>query len=410
MVNIIKEKTFGSEFGRAVGTGLGEGASEGFAKAVQLKQDKKKLDQENEEIYKHTNIRLSSTNPELRKIEFAEKLKLQAAEQEKKSDNDYYDRLFGGNNQKPNMQQSSNITPDEDKAERNGFNPLNITDEMILRSGKKGDKLRAIRNDARIQQEKDQKQNKEYEDRVREKQNVKNILRETGDYDEDELERLSETMDPTTARQKIKKQTEPKPYESTADKLAVERTYKYIDDVQAKAKESEVKLRSLQEGMELHKAGATGWKITNALADYFGNEALRDPKSAAFNASMKSQYSGIAQTVGGKVSNFEFQTFQGRIAQAEQSPKTAEALMISAEMENKINIKESEILNRIREEYFEKGEPLPFHNLDIMVQKELRPYADLIMHQTNDKLGNLLNPTSESRRNQYQDILNEDWK
>jgi hypothetical protein len=77
MVNIIKEKTFGSEFGRAIGTGLGEGGSEGFAKAVQLKQDKKKLDQENEEIFKHTGIRLTSTNPEMRKLEFAERLKTQ---------------------------------------------------------------------------------------------------------------------------------------------------------------------------------------------------------------------------------------------------------------------------------------------------------------------------------------------
>lgn len=188
------------------------------------------------------------------------------------------------------------------------------------------------------------------------------------------------------------------PYETESDKIDAKRTGDYINSVAEKGKSADIKLRGINEGMELLKQGATGFKIGNYLADYFDVPALRDPKSSAFNAAMKSQYTGIGDIVKGKVSNFEFQTFQGMIADAENNPKAAELLLVSAKMEAMINQKEREIVDAKRMDYYNKGEKMP-PNFDIQVRKELQPYADLIMHQTNEEMRNIISPTQKGNPN-----------
>lgn len=246
-----------------------------------------------------------------------------------------------------------------------------------------------------------EKQDKEFNERIREKDAVKSLLRETGDYDEGELEDLSTIYDLPTARALNLKKKEPSPYEPTSQKLAAERTDRFITDVTNRGRSAEEKMRGLNEGWALHKAGGTGYKFTNTLADYFGNEALRDPASKGFNAAMKSQYHGMGDIVKGKVSDNEFNTFKQRIASAEDTPEAAEILMISAMMEAQINIKEMELLNQKRMEYYEKGESPPA-DFDLQVMNELRPYADMIMHQTSNRINNVLNPTKKNNENKAQ--------
>ena len=50
MVQIIKEKTFGSEFGKAFGTGLGQGIEKGYEKATSTKEKMAALKKENEDL------------------------------------------------------------------------------------------------------------------------------------------------------------------------------------------------------------------------------------------------------------------------------------------------------------------------------------------------------------------------
>lgn len=189
------------------------------------------------------------------------------------------------------------------------------------------------------------------------------------------------------------------PYETESDKIDAKRTGSYIDKTLERGNAADQKMRGLNEGMGLLRQGATGAKLNNWLADYFDVPALADPKSKAFNAAMKSQYSGIGDIVKGKVSNFEFQTFQGMIADAADSPQAAELLLVSAMMENQISQKERDIVNELREQYYEKGQKVP-PNFDILVKKQLQPYADLIMHETNQRMRNIINPTKKDNPNQ----------
>jgi len=83
MVQIIKERSFGSEFGRSLGTGLGEGFSQGVEESYKNKSKMAELQKENEDIYKATGIKLQGVTPETRKLEYSEKLKAQAKEKER---------------------------------------------------------------------------------------------------------------------------------------------------------------------------------------------------------------------------------------------------------------------------------------------------------------------------------------
>ena len=196
-------------------------------------------------------------------------------------------------------------------------------------------------------------------------------------------------------------------YESESSKRDAKRTQDFIDETNSKGRTADIKMRGLNEGYELWKQNATGAKLGNYLADYFGVDALKDPKSVAFNAALKAQYSGISDIVKGKVSNFEFQTFQGMIADASDSPQAAEALLVSAMMEAKISQAERDLVSKKRQEYYDKGEDPP-KNFDIQIEKELRPMADLILQETNQKLKNILSPTKKNNPNT--EILNKVWE
>lgn len=72
MIQVLpKARSFGEEFGRAIGTGAGQG----FSDVAGEYRKQKELARENEDIFKATGIRLSSLDPDMRKMEFSEKLK-----------------------------------------------------------------------------------------------------------------------------------------------------------------------------------------------------------------------------------------------------------------------------------------------------------------------------------------------
>jgi len=76
MVQVLpKVRSFGEEIGGA----LGKGAGLGFAEAMQSREEKKKLEEENKAILRETGIDLSGvSDPEARKAAFVQKLKEQA--------------------------------------------------------------------------------------------------------------------------------------------------------------------------------------------------------------------------------------------------------------------------------------------------------------------------------------------
>jgi hypothetical protein len=328
--------------------------------------------------------------PEFQKIAYEAKLKSEASKQSSEGLKGFLAGLGGEEGMK--------------------IDPSGITDEQIIQADlmKKGlgSQLRNLRNDALSQREREEKSDEKHQERIREKESVKRLLRETGDYDEEELEEASKVYDVPTARQLLLNKKEPSPYEPTSKKLAAQRTNKFIDSVMSKSTSSKEKQRALEIGMSLSKAGATGYKLQHTLAEYFQNPALDSPEAKIFNAAMKSQYHGFGDIVKGKVSDNEFKTLGKRIAAAEDSPQAAEGLILTAMMENAINIKEGEIVERLRQEYFDNGESEP-PNFDIIVNKELRPYADLIVAKTNNDLLNLLNPTKKNSPNQ--EVLNGIW-
>lgn len=360
-------------FMQSVMGGLSEGIPKGIERYQQLSQQK---------ALKEKFPELAGLPPELQKIALTEQLRGQSKENLLKQKQEMFASKFG----------NSKTGSDENKK-----SIADLSREEALELENMGFKGISSARESAV------KENEKHADRIREKQAVKNLLRETGDYDEEEMEQLSESYDVPTARALNLKKKEPPIYEPEAQKLAAQRTDKYITSVEAKGRAAEEKLRGLEEGMMLHKQGATGFKLTNKLSEYFKNPALADPASKAFNAAMKSQYSGIGDIVKGKVSNFEFQTFEKRIATAEDSPQAAEALMVSAMMESKIAKKEMELTEELRRKYYEQGKSPPA-DFDLEVSKDLRPYADLILAQTNKQLLNILNPTKKEK------FKEEDWQ
>lgn len=375
------------------------GFAEGLPGAIKKYQGQKlaqqNMQQENEAA-KRAGYDLSGfTDPKLRQQRQASALQGQREKSE-------YEREFQGK-QQLQKEKFEQLGYGQGNQQQNQMNdPSLITDEQILQATAVdkayGTQLRNLRNDAIAKKKAEETSEKTHAERVQEKNAVKELLRETGNYDEDELEHLSEFYDVPTARALNLQKKEPSLYEPTAQKLAAERSNKFINEGEERGRIADEKIRGVEEALTLHKQGATGFKLMNWLGDYFDNPALKDPASIGFNAAMKSQYSGISSIVGGKVSNFEFQTFQGRIASAEHSPKSAEILLISSKMESQIAQKERDIINQKREEYYEKGISPPA-NFDIEVMKELRPYADLIMHKTNEDILNVLNPTKKNNAN-----------
>ena len=200
---------------------------------------------------------------------------------------------------------------------------------------------------------------------------------------------------PASARA-VTKKAEPQ-YEKESEKLAAQRTSKYIGNVEEHAKTAQDDLLALNLMDSLGEAGATGFKVENALADYLESkgvknvEAIRNPLSKAYNSVSKILMGGFGDIVKGKVSNFEFGIFKGMLAQAEDRPEAAKAMIESQRLIRNIDIAENQILQEIIQSYEDKGQSPP-SNVTNMVEKRLRPIADQMTRETTDRMRNILKP------------------
>lgn len=372
MIQVIEAAAPKRNMWGEVGSQLAGGIAEGYEKSQEKKKQAAQLSQENEAIKKNYGIDLSGIkNPETRKIIISEQLKSQGKQNEYKTGLSFFDKI---NQEKKSAGQETE--PSKKYSE----------DEILATS--------FVKPAAATQMRKHNENIDKKEKTDLEKSSSQFLLEEAG-YEPEEATDLSKKIDYNTAKTLHQNKKGKGQYEPEAQKLAAQRTNKFIDSSEAAGKASDEKLRGIEEGMALHKQGATGFKLTNYLAEKFDIPSLADPASKGFNAAMKSQYHGIADIVKGKVSNFEFATFEKRIATAADSPQAAEILMISSAMESQISRKQRDIVNEKRMQYYEKGEEPP-PNFDIEVLRELQPYADLILHQTNEKINNVLNPTSKT--------------
>jgi hypothetical protein len=246
--------------------------------------------------------------------------------------------------------------------------------------------------------ERESKVKETQEKRNQEIASTKELLNQTGKYTPEEVEKLSKKLTPVDART-IAKPQEPV-YEKESDKLAAKRVDSYISDVEDQGKAAARDIGTLDLMENLGDEGATGFKVQNALADWAtekgipGAEALRDPLSKAFNTVSKGLFANITKYVGGKVSNFEFGVFKGMIAQAEDSPQAAKAMVVAQKLPKQIQVAEDDVMQQVLNEYREKGESIPT-NINNIVQKRLKPIADQLTREASDKILNIVKPRTK---------------
>lgn len=241
----------------------------------------------------------------------------------------------------------------------------------------------------------------------------RSLLKGTGKYSDEEIEVMANSMTPQDIRTHVG-QLNPV-FEKESDKLAAKRVNNYIEEVEGAAKNAQTDLTALDIMENLSDQGATGFKAQNALADYleskgFKNlEGLREPGSKAFNSVAKVFMRSFGETVKGKVSDNEFKTLKGMLAQAEDRPESAKAIMMTQRLLRNIDIKQREIMEDIQNELIAEGKSPYQFNLNSMVEKRLRPIADAMTAQTNQNLRALLYPSKipEGRRARLDDIYND---
>lgn len=243
----------------------------------------------------------------------------------------------------------------------------------------------------------------------KEEGDTRQVLLDSGKYKAEEIEeKIKGGLTPTSARA-ISKPIE-QPFEKESDKLAAKRTSEYIGEVETGAKSAQGDLIALNTLDSLGDIGATGFKVENAFADYLESkgyknvEALRNPLSKAFNSVSKALMAGFGDIVKGKVSNFEFATFKGMLAQAEDSPQAAKAMIEAQRLIRQISITENELMQEIIKGFDAEGKSPPA-NLGFQVQQRLRPIADEMARQTNDKLRNILRPQEKIKNKALLDKL-----
>ena len=320
MIQIIQEKTFGSDFGTALGAGLGKGMSEGFETAEASKKQMADIAKENEEIYNATGIKLRGVTPETRKAEFTHALKLKQEEHKQglkqERQQGFLEKLYGGNQQQPKSQQT-----------QQEFDPGQISDENILEATSidpaLGRELRAAKDTA---------------------------LREN---------RLNK-----------KESTEYKRDEQIA-KSQAQADIKYNQDLQSSKRQHEIKNQTLNRLEELNKKGVTG-KPFEKILEKSGLIALTSEGRREFAAEQKNLITDIRSILGSQFSTFEFQTILNAFPSPDFS-KEANAAIIK-NLKDFQNIKDQEyiIANALKKE---NGGKLP-DDYQTKVNERVQEYAE----------------------------------
>lgn len=229
-----------------------------------------------------------------------------------------------------------------------------------------------------------------------EEKDVRQVLQASGKYTPEQIEEMTKGgLSPVSAR------TIAKPVEATfekeSEKLSAQRANNYINKVEGSASTAQNDLVSLGIMRTLGNEGATGFKAQNALADYleskgFKNvDALRNPLSKTYNSVAKALFPGMQDIIKGKVSNFEFGILKSMIAQAEDSPQAADAMVELQMLTKNLDVAENQIMQNLLRDYESKGQSPP-GNIGYQVEERLRPIADQMTRESVDRVKKILKP------------------
>lgn len=234
----------------------------------------------------------------------------------------------------------------------------------------------------------------------RERNDAKAILELSGQYTPEQINKAVKSgISPTSART-VSRPAAEATYEKTSDKLAAERASKYIGEVENAAKSAQGDIVGLDIQDALGKEGATGFNKRNASVDWMQEKgiisentarALKDPKSVTYNSVSKIQMRSFGEIVKGKVSDREFATLRGMLAQAEDSPEAAEAMVETQRLIRNISIAENEMMQNIIRESADQGKGPP-SDIAYQTEKRIRPIADQLSRQSTAKIQKILRP------------------
>lgn len=362
MVDIIKEKTFGSEFGRALGGGLGEGFAKGAEEAKNTKQRMVELAKENKKIYEDTGIILTSTNQKMREKEFSAKLKAQndkeLLDQKYEKKNDLIKDIYGnkqnptqdfGNqinpkeklpsfmdqlqNEQTTSQDQMNIPDEMQNQNEGGFDASQLTDEQIARAYAAdhdlGAEMRAAKN-AAIKQK---------------NENRKHDL---------DLKKIS----PEHQRQQH------------LESAQAQADVKYNQQLQEASKQHALKEQTLNRLEKLNQKGVTG-KPYEKLLEKSGLVAFTSDGRREFAADVKNLITDIRSILGAQFTGFEFQTILNAYPSADFSKGANEAIIKNLKDFQDIKSKEVEFSRDIKKE---NGGKIP-QDFQSLVNERVHEYA-----------------------------------
>lgn len=283
------------------------------------------------------------------------------------------------------------------------------TEQARAKAAESENKKLAAENKAKAKKEADEAK------LVADRDQARVILEASGKFTPDQVEKMVEGGLKTTGALGLIKPEGEAQFEKESDKLAAQRVSKYITETEDSAKVAQGDLMALDLQDDLARQGATGFKLQNAVADFleskgFKNvEALRDPLSKAYNSVSKTLMRGFGDIVKGKVSNLEFGTLRGMLAQAEDTPEAAAAMVEVQRLIRKINIEENRIMQGFIAEDREK-ERSPGPEIQHKVDQALRPIADQYTRESSEKIKNILNPRTNVKNEELNEKLwNEAW-
>jgi len=250
---------------------------------------------------------LAGMSPEMQKAAIPQLLKGRQGQQQMQQKQGYLDQLFGGQGQRQQQGMGDELSQVQQlqqggQGNGQGFDPASIPDEVIAR---------AAAVDPNI---------------ARSLQHAKDVaLRErsagkTREFNEDKITGAQAQAD-----------------------------VKYNQDLQATARQHELKEKTLTKLEQLNKKGVTG-KPYEKLLEKFGLVALTDTGRREFAAETKNLITDIKSILGGQFSQFEFQTILNAYPSADFSQDANAAIIANLKDFQDIKTKEVEFANQIKKE------------------------------------------------------------
>ena len=301
-------------FAQRLNAGLGQALS----MAQQMQQQKQQS-----QAYEQLGIP-PGTPPELAKVYLGEMLKQQGKEKILGQKQGYLDQLFGGQGQQQQPRMGQQLAQGEQAQPEaqempQGFDPANIPDEAIAR---------AAAVDPNV---------------ARSLQHAKDVaLREKSAKESRELSREKFEEQKRKASPEYQREEKVTASQAQAD-------VKYNQELQAAARQHELKENTLNKLEQLNKKGVTG-KPYEKLLEKFGLTALTSTGRREFAADVKNLITDIKSILGGQFSQFEFQTILNAYPSADFSQEANAAIIRNLKDFQDIKTKEVEFANQLKKE------------------------------------------------------------